>query len=188
MCVQVGGEVYAVNRHSFHIRKFMYDGNGKDTFFWAGSRPRPGPQGFIVPNENGRTNVLRQYHNDDITIILPDGKTISEIRWLSVYDLTRHEPFGDLYIPEGFEAPQRVKLNRLTGKTGHVNSDPVIIVDSKTIRIDSEFSYCWFMSIDSECNRCWLMGIGSMHNHCLSIPNGSRMLLKILKPLQILKL
>ncbi|KAF2343408.1 DM13 domain, partial [Trinorchestia longiramus] len=120
----VGGEVYAVNRHSFHIRKFMYDGNGKDTFFWAGSRPRPGPQGFIVPNENGRyvwahimlsfmdectksnginvlcpslrTNVLRQYHNDDITIILPDGKTISEIRWLSVYDLTRHVSGLDL--------------------------------------------------------------------------------------------
>lgn len=32
----------------------MYDGNGHDTFFWAGSRPRPGPQGFIVPNELGR--------------------------------------------------------------------------------------------------------------------------------------
>ena len=51
---QVGGDVYAVNDHTFHIRNFMYDGNGKDTFFWAGSLPRPGPQGFIVPNERGR--------------------------------------------------------------------------------------------------------------------------------------
>lgn len=51
---QVGGEVYSVNKYTLHIRQFTYDGNGKDTFFWAGSRPRPGPQGFIVPNERGR--------------------------------------------------------------------------------------------------------------------------------------
>lgn len=137
---QVGGDVYAVNQYSLHIKKFMYDGNGKDTFFWAGSGPRPGPQGFIVPNERGRTNVLGSYLNEDITITLPDGKTINEIRWFSVYDLTRHEPFGDLYIPEGFEPPRMLRLNRLTGKTGHVNSDPIIILDSKTLKIDN-FEY-----------------------------------------------
>lgn len=30
---------------------FNYDGNGADTFFWAGAANRPGPQGFIVPDE-----------------------------------------------------------------------------------------------------------------------------------------
>ncbi|KAB7502787.1 Protein Skeletor [Armadillidium nasatum] len=57
--------------------------------FGLGSRPRPGPQGFIVPNELGRTNVLERYLNKDITIELPDGKTIKDIKWLAVYDLTR---------------------------------------------------------------------------------------------------
>ncbi|CAL4081060.1 unnamed protein product, partial [Meganyctiphanes norvegica] len=137
---QVGGEVYAVDSHKFLIKNFMYDGYGRDTFFWAGSTPRPGPQGFIVPNERGRTNKLEGYLNKDITIVLPDGKSIKEIKWLSVYDLSRLETFGDVYIPEGFEAPQRETLNKISSKSGEIKSGPVIIVDSKTIVI-SEFTY-----------------------------------------------
>ncbi len=57
---QVNGEVYAVDEFTLLIKNFVYDGNGKDTFFWAGGSNRPGTQGFIVPNENGRTNVLKR--------------------------------------------------------------------------------------------------------------------------------
>ena len=57
---QVNGEVYAVDDFTMLIRNFVYDGNGKDTFFWAGGSNRPGTQGFIVPNESGRTNVLKR--------------------------------------------------------------------------------------------------------------------------------
>ena len=57
---QVNGEVYAVDDFTMLIKNFVYDGNGKDTFFWAGGSNRPGTQGFIVPNESGRTNVLKR--------------------------------------------------------------------------------------------------------------------------------
>lgn len=57
---QVNGEVYAVDDYTLLIKNFVYDGNGKDTFFWAGGSNRPGTQGFIVPNEKGRTNVLKR--------------------------------------------------------------------------------------------------------------------------------
>ncbi|XP_045116491.1 protein Skeletor, isoforms B/C-like isoform X1 [Portunus trituberculatus] len=137
---QVGGEVYAVNERTLLIKNFMYDGNGGDTFFWAGSRPRPGPQGYIVPNELGRTNVLDRYLNKDITLTLPDYKTITEIKWLAIYDLSRLEPFGDIYIPEGFEPPQRVVLNKLSSRTREVKSGGVIISESKTIIIE-DLSY-----------------------------------------------
>lgn len=137
---QVGGDVYAVDERTLLIKKFMYDGNGGDTFFWAGSRPRPGPQGFIVPNELGRTNVLDRYLNKDITLTLPDFKTITEIKWLAIYDLSRLEPFGDIYIPEGFEPPQKIILNKLSSKTREVTSGGVVIADSKTIVIE-DFSY-----------------------------------------------
>ena len=40
------------------LHNFVYDGNGKDTFFWAGSSNRPSSKGFIVPDKDGRTNVL----------------------------------------------------------------------------------------------------------------------------------
>ena len=103
--LQVNGEVYAVDEYTMLIKDFVYDGNGKDTFFWAGGSNRPGTQGFIVPNEAGRTNVLERYLNDEITITLPDRKRLTEIKWFAVYDLTLHDPFGDIYIPEDFEPP-----------------------------------------------------------------------------------
>ena len=64
---QVNGEVYAVDDFTMLIRNFVYDGNGKDTFFWAGGSSRPGTQGFIVPNESGRTNVLKRSTKGDFT-------------------------------------------------------------------------------------------------------------------------
>lgn len=88
LVTQVAGEVYAVDEFTFLIKNFIYDGNGPDTFFWVGSSTRPGPQGFIIPNEKGRTNVLQPYLNKDFTLKLPDGKKITDIKWLSVYDLT----------------------------------------------------------------------------------------------------
>ena len=51
---QVGGDVYAVDANTFLIVNFNYDGNGVDTFFWSGASNRPGPQGFIVPDEYGK--------------------------------------------------------------------------------------------------------------------------------------
>lgn len=85
---KVAGEVYAVDEFTFLIKNFIYDGNGPDTFFWVGSSTRPGPQGFIIPNEKGRTNVLQPYLNKDFTLKLPDGKKITDVKWLSIYDLT----------------------------------------------------------------------------------------------------
>ena len=66
---------------------------------------RPGPKGFIVSNEKNRTNVLDRYLNDEITITLPDTKKIAELKWFAIYDLSLHDAFGDIYIPEDFEAP-----------------------------------------------------------------------------------
>lgn len=50
---QVFADVYAVDEYTFLLAGFTYDGTGTDTFFWAGASSRPGPQGFIVPNEYG---------------------------------------------------------------------------------------------------------------------------------------
>lgn len=52
--VQVTGDVYAVDEWTILLVKFSYDGTGDDTFFWAGDSIRPGPQGFIVPDQHGK--------------------------------------------------------------------------------------------------------------------------------------
>ncbi|CAG0901720.1 unnamed protein product [Cyprideis torosa] len=137
---QVSGEVYAVNPYTIRITDFTYDGNGLDTFFWAGGGHRPGPQGFIVPNEYGRTNVLDKYLNVDISLTLPDRRKITDIRWLSVYDLTAQETFGDVFISEGFDPPMPQELQPLSRKSNGVESGPVIVLDAKTLKL-ANFSY-----------------------------------------------
>ena len=76
-----------MDENTFLLKNFIYDGNGPDTYFCAGSSNRAGPQWFIVPNEKGRTNVLQAYLNKEFTLKL-NGKKINDIKWLSVYDLT----------------------------------------------------------------------------------------------------
>lgn len=51
---QVSGDVYAVDEYTLLFVNFNYDGNGADTYFWAGATNRPGPQGFIVPDKYGK--------------------------------------------------------------------------------------------------------------------------------------
>jgi len=137
---QVAGEVFAVDEETLLIKNFIYDGNGPDTYFWAGSSNRAGPQGFIVPDEKGRTNVLKSYLNKEFTIKLFEGKKISDIKWFAVYDLTLQENFGDVSIPEGFQLPSAQKLNQLSKRSNGVSSSVVVILDSKTIFLPG-FSY-----------------------------------------------
>ncbi|KAF9811082.1 hypothetical protein SFRURICE_012481 [Spodoptera frugiperda] len=131
---QVSGEVYAVDDYTILLVNFNYDGTGDDTFFWAGDSGRPGPQGFIVPNEYGRTNILERYYNAEVRLAVPEGKRISRIKWLAVYDIGSQNAFGDVYVPDDFEAPAERAIGPLTG-TPAVSSKPVRLLDATTILI-----------------------------------------------------
>lgn len=136
----MAGTVYAVDEYTLLVSDFSYDGNGADTFFWAGPTNRPGPQGFLVPDEHQRTNILERYFNKEFTLRLPDNKKITEIKWLAVYDLNSQNDFGDIYVPEEFEPPMPQKAGSFSKRSHDVRSDPIEILDSKTIRIP-EFHY-----------------------------------------------
>ncbi|CAL8090895.1 unnamed protein product [Orchesella dallaii] len=132
----VSGSVYAVNTTTILIKDFNYDGMGKDAFFWAGSTGAgPNPNGFIIPDHHGRTNVLPKADNKDFTLTLPDNKQISEIKWIAVYDLSRYENYGDVYVPDGFEAPSTQTLPPLISKSDDCSSDQIELIDTKTIKI-----------------------------------------------------
>ncbi|XP_058800377.1 protein Skeletor, isoforms B/C [Phymastichus coffea] len=133
---QVSGSVYAVDEYTLLLTQFSYDGTGADAFFYAGStNAGPGPTGFIVPDEYGKTNVLGRYHNKDFTLTLPEGKKITEIKWFAVYDLSSQNPFGDITIPDNFDPPAPQKISQLTKASRNVSSDSIIIIDAKTISI-----------------------------------------------------
>lgn len=35
-----------------------------------------------------RTNILERYYNEDVRLTLPEGKRISRIKWLAIYDIS----------------------------------------------------------------------------------------------------
>ncbi|XP_048001504.1 protein Skeletor, isoforms B/C [Leguminivora glycinivorella] len=135
---QVTGEVYAVDDWTLLLVNFNYDGTGDDTFFWAGDSARPGPQGFIVPDEHGKTNILERYYNAAVRLALPEGKRVSRLKWLAVYDIASQNAFGDVYVPDEFEAPAPQTAGALAGSG--VSSGTLQLLDAKTILVP-EFRY-----------------------------------------------
>ncbi|XP_013778969.1 protein Skeletor, isoforms B/C-like [Limulus polyphemus] len=131
----VKGSVYAANKDTFFIKGFSYDGEGPDAFFWAGSTTSPSEDGFIVPDEKGTENVLRRYSNKDIWIKLPNGRTIKDVNWLSVWCREFKVNFGSLQIPDNLELPGPKVIEPLQTFAHGVKSDPIVIKDEKTIYI-----------------------------------------------------
>ncbi|XP_037295843.1 protein Skeletor, isoforms B/C [Manduca sexta] len=136
---QVSGEVYAVDDWTILLVNFNYDGTGDDTFFWAGDSGRPGPQGFIVPDQHGKTNVLERYYNEEVRLTLPEGKRVSRLKWFAVYDIDSQNAFGDVYVPDEFTAPAPQSVGPLAGSPA-VSSKPVRFIDANTFIIP-EFRY-----------------------------------------------
>lgn len=131
----VKGTVYAVNKNSFLIEGFSYDGAGPDAYFWAGTTPSPSSDGFIVPDELGTTNILPAYQDRNIIIELPKGKTIQDIKWLAVWCRKAVTSFGNVMIPYNFQAPQEQPIGSIPSFGHGTRSGPVVIRDAKTISI-----------------------------------------------------
>lgn len=91
--------------------------------------------GFIVPDENGRTNKLKQYVNRDITIKISENKKITSLKWLAVWDVRDSRNFADIYIPSDFQPPSPQRISEFSQLSNNVKSGPVVILDSKTIKI-----------------------------------------------------
>lgn len=134
---QISGDVYVIDHSTFLIKNFFYDGQSQDAFFWAGSSLRPSNKGFIVPSEDGRTNRLQKYTNRDITIQLPDDRRISSIRWLAIWDVRSGKNLADVLIGDDFEAPSAKKISDLSGSSNGIKSQTVILLNSRTIFIES---------------------------------------------------
>ena len=137
---QVTGDVYVIDEYTLLIKNFHYDGLAQDAFFWAGATVRPSNIGFIVPDERGRSNKLRRYINQDITLKVAEDKKINSLKWFSVWDIRDNRNFADIYIPEGFEAPSPKRIAEFAQTSHGVKSGAVTVLTSKTIKI-SDFSF-----------------------------------------------
>ncbi|XP_066581396.1 protein Skeletor, isoforms B/C [Prorops nasuta] len=135
----VSGEVYAVDGRTLFIKDFTYDGEAPAAFFYVGNSKNPSSSGIRVRDERGTPNLLKRYRKKGITLTLPDGQTLNNIKWFSVYCDEFSVNFGDVRIPRGFDYPKPQKLGVLNGIHG-VSSEPVVVVDAQTLLIPG-FSY-----------------------------------------------
>lgn len=109
-------------------------------YFYVGNTKRPTNQGAIrLRDERGSTGVIKRYRKKDITLSLPEGKTLRDIKWFSVWCDEFSVNFGDVSIPKSFDFPRPHKVGALNGVHG-VSSDNIVIVDAQTILIPN-FTY-----------------------------------------------
>lgn len=90
-------------------------------------------------DERGSTGVIKRYRNKDVTLSLPEGKTLRDVKWFSVWCDEFEVNFGDVTIPKNLDFPRPHKINALNGVHG-VSSDNIVVVDAQTILIPN-FSY-----------------------------------------------
>lgn len=111
-------------------------------YFYVGSsnKPNNGDRSWRVRDEKGSSSELtRRYRNKDITLSLPDGKTLRDIKWFSVWCDEYSVDFGSVKIPANLDFPRPQKISSLHGVHG-VSSDDIVIVDAQTLLIPN-FSY-----------------------------------------------
>ena len=80
------------------IVNLNYDGTAPDAFFWAGTTKEPDITGFIIPDENGSKKPLKGYKNADIVLRLPKGRSLRDIKWLSIWCRQYRINFGDVKL------------------------------------------------------------------------------------------
>lgn len=111
-------------------------------YFYVGNSNKPsnGDGSWRVRDEKGSSSELtRRYRNKDITLSLPDGKTLRDIKWFSVWCDEYSVDFGSIKIPANLDFPRPQKISNLRG-VHSVSSDDIVIVDAQTLLIPN-FSY-----------------------------------------------
>ncbi|KAJ6639397.1 Protein Skeletor, isoforms B/C [Pseudolycoriella hygida] len=159
----VSGDVYAVDSRTIFLKNFNYDGEGPAAYFYVSTGRRPSLEGAVrVRDERGNTGVLKRYRNRDVTLSLPEGKTLRDVKWFFLWCDDFSVNFGDIAIPKTLNFPRPQKIGALKG-VHEVLSDNIVIVDAQTLLVPN-FSY------DGEAPdaKFWV-GRGSKPS-----PNGSR--------------
>ncbi|KAI2799824.1 hypothetical protein BLOT_014252 [Blomia tropicalis] len=135
------GTVYIVDESTIFIRGFTFDGNQYPfAFFMGGLTHAPDGTGFIIPDEKGSTRPLGKYKEQDIVIKLPEGRTVRELKWLSVWSRQVHANLGHVFISPDMQIPFPLELPPITGLSHGIHSGPITLVDAQTILV-TDFWY-----------------------------------------------
>jgi hypothetical protein len=135
----ISGSLYAVDENILLLKRFEYDGQAEDAFFWVGtSGDRPSTTGTILPypfggvfyqSEDSNAPVLFGVFNGskDIRLTLPDELKVTDLKWFSIWSRAGKKSFGDVVFPSGFtfdkKFPSSVNSNFTNTFEDHNNND-----------------------------------------------------------------
>merc|ERR1711971_482991 len=105
----ISGEAFAVDSETILIKGFTYDGEGPDTFFLAGSSGRPSRSGeWVLPwpadgkkyDYNDDIPLIKRSFDgsEDITLKMPPGADVKDIKWISVWCRDFNVNFGHVNV------------------------------------------------------------------------------------------
>lgn len=110
-------------------------------YFYIGYTETPNNKGaYKLRDEHGSSSALaHRYRNKAITLSLPEGKTLRDIKWFFVWCDKFAVNFGDVSIPTNLDYPKPQNIASLHG-VHNVQSDDIVIVDAQTLLVPN-FSY-----------------------------------------------
>ncbi len=73
-------------------------------------------------------------------IRLPEGRTVRDLKWISVWSHQVAANLGHVFIPPGVDVPSPLELPPLTGFAHGVRSGPISVIDAQTILV-TDFWY-----------------------------------------------
>lgn len=125
----IAGSLYAVDENILILKRFEYDGQADEAFFWVGrSTDGPSEDGTILPypfggvfygSDDADAPILFGIFNgsQDIRLTLPETMKVTDLKWFSVWSRSGKKSLGEVIFPTGFSLAKRSSVNTGFGTT-----------------------------------------------------------------------
>ncbi|XP_022080796.1 protein Skeletor, isoforms B/C-like [Acanthaster planci] len=96
--------VKVLDAKTLRFENLFYDGNGPDAYFWAGTTSSPTRDGIKLiwkpgmPATGTNQRLDRSFNGDTIVVTMPDGMTVYDITYVSLWCVLFRSNFGHVTI------------------------------------------------------------------------------------------
>jgi len=147
---KVSGTVFEMSEKVLVIKDFNYDGRGEAPIFLAGTTGTPSKDGEVVlpypiPDVEKTFSIsdpdlpkLDKALHEDVTLKLPPGFKVDQLKWISVWCTAAKIDFGSLQIIK--DIPQDELGDFITTKNGTEVSGTVFKLNERELKIE-DFNY-----------------------------------------------
>ena len=117
----IAGSLYAVDENILLLKRFEYDGQADEAFFWvSNSGDGPSDVGTILPypfggifygSDDVDAPILFGVFNgsQDIRLTLPEDMKVTDLKWFSVWSRSGKKSLGEVIFPNGFSLTKRLQ-------------------------------------------------------------------------------